>query len=1111
MRRVSTGGAAFLAAIGVLLLSASASSQGRRDGAREVETINNREAVAREVLVKFQDPRPRAQLAQILSSMDPEDIELVGRSGVFRVRSRSLNATALLAALANRGDIVYAEPNFVVRALTEPNDILFPQLWGLRTVKSTESWDISLGSAGNVVAVVDTGIDYTHEDLTSNIWSATAPFTVTIGGVSITCPAGSHGFNAIQRNCNPMDDHNHGTHVSGTIGAAGNNAIGVVGVNWIASVMGLKFLDASGSGTVADAIDAIDFAIQAKQAFASTGGANIRVLSNSWGGGNFSQAMLDQIIAANSHDMLFVAAAGNSGISNDFLPMYPASYNAPNVVAVAATTNTDARAYFSNYGAQSVHLGAPGVDILSTIRGDAYGSFSGTSMATPHVSGAAALVLSRCLLDTAQLKQTLLESVDLVSSLGSTTITGGRLNVNRALQSCVAPPAIPANLSAIGGDTKVRLAWSEAAGATSYRVKRSVTSGGPYDLVASNVKALQYVDGGLTNGTTYYYVVSAANVLGESGDSAEASATPKLPADLVISSFNAPGETGAGSQLVASIATRNQGTGTADPSTTRFYISINTVVEPGDVLLDQAQAVSTLAPGATAAASVSLSIPSDLTPRQYYLIAKADADDVLFENQEGNNTSLRFLYVGADLVVSTLTVPTNATAGAMIVANYTVQNQGGGSAAASSLRFYWSTNSTLDTGDPLLGSQDIAALAPDGTASGQSTLTIPSGLGMGTYYVIAEADAMKAIPELWETNNTAARAVQIGADLLISSFTVPAKGGSLISVTDTTTNQGSEGVGSSMTRFYLSTNSVWDASDTLLQGSHAVPALGPGASDSASTTVTIPATTVPGTYYLIAKTDADNAIAETQESNNTLARSIQIGGDLVISAFTTPLKVGAGVPFVVSETTKNQGGGNIGASLTYFYLSTDALLTAGDTLLNGSRPVAALAAGEISAGSTTLTIPSGVSPGWYYLFAKADGGNGVTETQESNNSSIKGVYIGPDLVVSIASATSPVQAGTLALVSDTVTNKGAGDAGASVVRYYLSTDYFLGANDVALAESRPVPALPAGASSSGSTSVTIPAGTAPGNYYIFAKADADGSVPESSETNNAAPRGIRVE
>ena len=400
----------------------------------------------------------------------------VGRSGVRKIRSRSLDTATLLARIRARDDVLWAEPNYVVSALAEPSDPSLPLLWGLRNtgqavnggaagragadIHAESAWDVSLGSVAHVVAVVDTGIDYAHPDLAPNIWSAPAAFTVTIGGVALTCPAGSHGFNAIEFSCNPMDDHLHGTHVAGTIGAAGNNGVGVVGVNWTTRLMGIKFLDASGAGTVADAIDGIEFAMQARQAFAASGGADVRVLSNSWGGRDFSQALQDEIEAAAAADMLFVAAAGNDGFSNDLWPAYPASYPVANVVAVAATTNTDARAWFSNYGPQSVHLGAPGTDILSTIPGGTYGFSSGTSMAAPHVSGAAALVLSRCDLDTAALKEALVTTVEPVAGLAPYTITGGRLDVNSAIRSCAGPPAAPADLVAQAGDRSVALTWS---------------------------------------------------------------------------------------------------------------------------------------------------------------------------------------------------------------------------------------------------------------------------------------------------------------------------------------------------------------------------------------------------------------------------------------------------------------------------------------------------------------------------------------------------------------------------------------------------------------------------------------------------------------------------
>lgn len=286
------------------------------------------------------------------------------------------------------------------------------------------------GSATVVVGVVDTGIEYTHPDLVDNVWSAPPGFSLTFNGV--TCGPSTHGFNAITNTCDPADDESHGTHVSGTIGAKGNT-IGVVGVNWTTSIMGLKFLDAQGSGYTSDAIDAIEYAIQAK-----IKGVNIRVLSNSWGGGGYSQALFDEIKDAHSNNILFVVAAGNSGLSNDSRASYPANYNLPNVLAVAATDSNNNLASWSNYGAKTVALAAPGVNITSTVIGG-YASYSGTSMATPHVSGAAALILSASLckgLDTAGIKAAILNNVDPVARLAGKVLTGGRLNVYNAIQNC---------------------------------------------------------------------------------------------------------------------------------------------------------------------------------------------------------------------------------------------------------------------------------------------------------------------------------------------------------------------------------------------------------------------------------------------------------------------------------------------------------------------------------------------------------------------------------------------------------------------------------------------------------------------------------------------------
>jgi len=437
-------------------------------GSRATVRINGAEAVAGEVLVKFRATLDDDDRQQLDNQIDADDHQQVGSDGVRRIHSRSYDTQTLLGFLRTDARVAYAEPNYIVHALAVPDDPRFLSLWGLNNtgqnigcgascfgslvgtigadIKATGAWDVSTGSRSTVVGVVDTGIDYNHPDLAANVWSAPAAFTVNIGGLLITCAAGTHGFNAINNTCNPLDDNNHGSHTSGTIGATGNNAVGVVGVNWLASIMGAKFLDASGSGSTAGAINAIEFAIQAKAIFGAN--ANVRVLSNSWGGGGFSRALLDEINKANANGMLFVAAAGNNGANNDITPFYPATYNAPNVVAVAATDNNDMLASFSNFGATTVDLGAPGVDVLSTTRNNTYSYFSGTSMATPHVAGAAALVLSTCSLDTAGVKSNLLNNVDTLGSLTGRVLTNGRLNVNKAIRACSAPPTPDFSVSA---------------------------------------------------------------------------------------------------------------------------------------------------------------------------------------------------------------------------------------------------------------------------------------------------------------------------------------------------------------------------------------------------------------------------------------------------------------------------------------------------------------------------------------------------------------------------------------------------------------------------------------------------------------------------------------
>lgn len=455
-------------------------TQPRRDARRHTR-IGGFEAAEGEVIVKYRAGRGPAAHGRVVVAADVDDQETLSPRGVLRLHSRRHGTAALLRQLAADPDVEFAEPNYVRYVTTLPNDPAMPNLWGLfntgsnptggggvagADIDADAAWNTTTGSRAHVVGIIDTGVDYNHPDLAANMWTAPRAFQVTVGGQVVTCQAGTHGFNAITRSCNPMDDHRHGTHVAGTIGGVGNNGVGVAGVNWVASMMALKFQGPGGTGYTSDAVLAIEFAIQTKAQFAASNAANVRVLSNSWGGGGHSTALVNAIAAANASDMLFVAAAGNNGANNDASPVYPASYTVANMLTVASSTSSDVRSSFSNYGATSVHLAAPGSAILSTTPNNGYMTLQGTSMATPHVSGAAMLALSMCSLTTAQLKSLILTSVDPVPALSGLTITGGRLNAARALAGCTQPTVTAIELTsdlAAPQPPNTTITWTAAA------------------------------------------------------------------------------------------------------------------------------------------------------------------------------------------------------------------------------------------------------------------------------------------------------------------------------------------------------------------------------------------------------------------------------------------------------------------------------------------------------------------------------------------------------------------------------------------------------------------------------------------------------------------------
>ncbi len=320
-----------------------------------------------------------------------------------------------------------------------PNDPQFTDQWAHYNrgqdggkenadISSLKAWETQKGSSDVVVAVLDTGVDFTHLDLRENMWirpeSVPAYTDNELGTFNDL-----NGFNGTDEILDPMDDNGHGTHCAGIIGAEGDNGEGIAGVNWHVKIMPLKFLGRGGFGSTDDAIEAINYAIDRKKH-----GVNIRIISASWGSTTNSKALEDTIHAAGDAGILFIAAAGNDGSDNDRRPHYPSNYDLPNLISVAALDRSDNLASFSNFGVKTVHVAAPGKDILSTWLNDAYREASGTSMATPYVSGVAALIVaSQPNISMKDLRAKVLSSVDKIDSLNGKVASGGRINAAKAV------------------------------------------------------------------------------------------------------------------------------------------------------------------------------------------------------------------------------------------------------------------------------------------------------------------------------------------------------------------------------------------------------------------------------------------------------------------------------------------------------------------------------------------------------------------------------------------------------------------------------------------------------------------------------------------------------
>ncbi|MGH9944188.1 MAG: S8 family peptidase [Pyrinomonadaceae bacterium] len=421
-----------------------------------------------EVIVRFRPGTSADEIDRLTSTLNDrlqDRFEFVNGEAVIADED-GFSAEEVAAQYRRQPEVLYAEPNYEINLSPvadeefqaaegyvgnddddeppvimgrRPNDQMFGEQWALQNTGQREgksqadisavlAWEKTQGSDKIVVAVLDTGVDYNHNDLKGNMWTrpaGVAPYEDEDLGAFDD----RYGFDAADNDGDPMDDNGHGTHCAGIVGAEGDNSEGIAGVNWKVEIMPLKFLGRGGSGTTKDAIESINYAIDRKRA-----GVNLRIISASWGSTMYSRALEDAIRRAGEEGIIFIAAAGNASVNNDRRPHYPSSYKLPNVVAVAALNRRDTLASFSNYGAQGVHLAAPGAEILSTWPKNKYEEHSGTSMATPVVSGVAALVLSvNPKMTVKELRERLLASVDRLPALEGKLSSGGRINAARAV------------------------------------------------------------------------------------------------------------------------------------------------------------------------------------------------------------------------------------------------------------------------------------------------------------------------------------------------------------------------------------------------------------------------------------------------------------------------------------------------------------------------------------------------------------------------------------------------------------------------------------------------------------------------------------------------------
>ncbi len=480
------------------------------------------------VLVQFKDNATQRSMEQSWNTVQAETVDEVGLTdGLVKIdiSDSRMDIATTIGLLERMPNVEFAEPDYVVQPTeTVPNDTRYTELWGLSSNNAPSAWDAFTGDPNFIVAMIDSGMDYTHPDLAGNLW--TNPGEIAGNGIDDDHNGyidDIHGWDFYDSDNDPMDATNHGTHTAGIVGATGNNSTGVVGMNWHCKIMPLRFLGANG-GYTSDAVKAINYAVA----------KGVKISNHSWGTGGYSTALYNAINAARTKGHLLIAAAGNGGTdqvgdSNDTVPFYPASFALDNIISVAAVSSTDAKASFSNYGATSVDLGAPGVSILSTLPNSSYGYASGTSMASPYVAGTAALLWGANPTWTyLEVKTRILETAREVPSLSGVTTTGAILDAQAALLGAAPLAVTLADFTAQGETDHIVVSWETVTETDNlgFNLYRSETVDGARVQVnpalipakapgSSDGFAYEWQDFDVTEGSNYYYWLEDVDLAGK--------------------------------------------------------------------------------------------------------------------------------------------------------------------------------------------------------------------------------------------------------------------------------------------------------------------------------------------------------------------------------------------------------------------------------------------------------------------------------------------------------------------------------------------------------------------------------------------------------------------